>query len=431
MTTPPEAFADNSSMFLPALMVAGAMVTQQERVESAAQLGARLKVFYDCSNFGCYDDYIREEIDFVEHVRDRSDADVHVLVTTATTGARGREYTLAFIGLGAFSATSRTLTVTTVANDPDDLVRRRLVTAVTLGLLTFLAPDRVPPELSVEAEVTAGRGASISEATDPWNRWIFSVNGSGSIDAEESQREREWGLSFGADRVTPAWKISFGSSINRTREEFDLDEEDEAFSVERHNQSINWLVVRALSEHWSAGLKGQVRSSTFDNTKLDAEMVPAVEWNFFPYSMYTRRQLRVQYSAGAVIRRYYETTLFGKLDEVRAGQEVTTTYEQREPWGTLEGSVVASNYFPGFSQNRVSVDGELDVRITRGLSVSFEASASRIRDQLSLPRRDATSEEVLLRLRQLSSGFETRVEFGIEYQFGSRFASIVNPRFGQ
>jgi hypothetical protein len=38
---------------------------------------------------------------------------------------------------------------------------------------------------------------------------------------------------------------------------------------------------------------------------------------------------------------------------------------------------------------------------------------------------------VLLRLRQLQSGFQTRVEIGIEYRFGSAFAAIVNPRFGQ
>jgi hypothetical protein len=77
------------------------------------------------------------------------------------------------------------------------------------------------------------------------------------------------------------------------------------------------------------------------------------------------------------------------------------------------------------------VDGEVNVRVARGLSISIEASASRIRDQLSLPRRNASAEEVLLRLRQLQSGFETRVEFGVEYRFGSAFAAIVNPRFGQ
>jgi hypothetical protein len=69
--------------------------------------------------------------------------------------------------------------------------------------------------------------------------------------------------------------------------------------------------------------------------------------------------------------------------------------------------------------------------VARGLSVNVEMSASRIRDQLSLPRRDASPEEVLLRVRQLASDFEARLEIGIEYRFGSPFAAIVNPRFGQ
>jgi hypothetical protein len=147
--------------------------------------------------------------------------------------------------------------------------------------------------------------------------------------------------------------------------------------------------------------------------------------------MYTRRQFRVLYSVGVERSTYFEETLFGKFEETLTGQEISATYEQREPWGTLQGRVLATNFFPGFDRHRLEVDGEVDIRITRGLSVNLEASASRIRNQLSLPRRDASPEEVLLRLRQLRSGFETRVEFGLEYRFGSRFAAIVNPRFGQ
>lgn len=402
---------------------------EQASQTASAGAGTRLKVFLDCPD-DCYTDYLREEIDFVDYVRDRSDADVHVLITIATTGARGREYTLSFIGLGPFAATTRILKTTTEASDSDDRIRRGLGTALTVGLLGYLAPEGIPPGLTVEAQLASGGAQAGSPDTDPWNRWIFSIDGNGSLEAEESTRQRNWGLNMGADRITPTWKISFGADFNQSREEFDLDE-DEPLAVERRNKAFRWLVVRGLSEHWSVGFRGQVGSSTFDNTELDVELAPAVEWNFFPYSMYTRRQLRVQYAAGGVLRRYYEETLFGKLRETRGGQELSTTYEQQEPWGTLEGRVEFSNYFPGFSTNRVSVDAEVDLRIRRGLSVSIEASASRIRDQLSLPRRDATPEEVLLRLRQLSSGFETRVEFGIEYQFGSRFASIVNPRFGQ
>ena len=80
--------------------------------------------------------------------------------------------------------------------------------------------------------------------------------------------------------------------------------------------------------------------------------------------------------------------------------------------------------------NAGRIDGELSLRIVRGLSVDFEANASRIRDQLSLPRRSATPEEVLLRRRELQSGYEVSVSFGVTYSFGSLFNDVVNPRFG-
>jgi hypothetical protein len=76
-------------------------------------------------------------------------------------------------------------------------------------------------------------------------------------------------------------------------------------------------------------------------------------------------------------------------------------------------------------------EGELSFRLARGFSIEFEATASRIRDRLSLPRRGATPEEVLLRVRQLQSGHEIRLSFGGSYSFGSIFNNIVNPRFGR
>ena len=411
-----------------ALLLATVLAVEQN-TQPAGSPAARLKVFLDCATFDCYDDYLREEIEFVDYVRDRKDADVHVLVTGAETGARGREYTLGFIGLGRFDATNRTLTVTTQSSDSEDRVRRALGSALTVGLLQYVAGAALPAELEVTAELSGG-APSAAPADDPWNRWIFSLNGNFELDAEESQREREWGFSLSADRITPEWKLTFGGNFTQSREEFDLDE-DEPFAVERSNRDFNWLMVKGLGEHWSVGAEGEVRSSTFDNTKLEVVAMPAIEWNFFPYSMYTRRQLRVNYGLGGTDRQYYEETLYGKLEETRALQDLSVTYEQREQWGTLEGTSEWRNYFPGWSTYRLSVQGEADIRIARGLSLSISAETSRIRDQLSLPKREATPEEVLLRLRELQSGFQTRVEFSIEYQFGSAFAAIVNPRFGQ
>ena len=102
----------------------------------------------------------------------------------------------------------------------------------------------------------------------------------------------------------------------------------------------------------------------------------------------------------------------------------------RQPWGSLEAGVEWSQYLHDRSKYRVEFDGEISLQIVRGLSLDLEGFASRNRDQLSLPRRGATPEEVLLQLRELQSGYEVRVSFGVSYSFGSLFNNVVNPRFG-
>jgi hypothetical protein len=388
---------------------------------------AQLKVFLDCEN--CFADFLRTEIAFVDYVRDRTEAEVHVLITRAETGAGGAEYTIACIGAGRFQNVTETLKTVTTSSDTDDIVRRQLATAVRVGLLRFVTRDVVPPQLGVAVELgSEGRRPAITG--DRWRNWVFSLRGSASLDGEESSRERQIGASISADRITPDWKITLGGELDHEKEEFDLDEENPV-KVERRERDFNWLVVKALGEHWSAGAQGEIESSSFDNTKLSYSLAPAVEYNVFPYSMYTRRQLRALYSVGVTRARYYEETLFRKLEEVLPGHEVSLTFDQRERWGSLQARVEWSQYLHDLSKSRLEADGEVSLRLARGLSVASEISASRIRDQLSLPARGATPEEVLLRLRRLQSGYEYRLSLSLTYTFGSIFSSIVNPRFGQ
>jgi hypothetical protein len=396
----------------------------------AGQNGPRMRVFVDCQTRTCYEDFLRDEITFVEYVRDQNDADVHVLITRATTGSGGGEYTLSFIGLGPFAARDQTLVATTERSDTEDQRRNRLATTLTVGLLGYLAARGLPEGLDIEVEPGKMEVRSVTLGADPWHHWIFSVRGTARLDAEESSRELRLRLSVSADHITPEWKITVGGDLEHRREEFDLDE-DEPFLSVRRERDLDWLVVRGLGDHWSAGARGQITSSTFGNVAFGASASPAIEWNLFPYSAYTRRQLRTQYAVGPTYARYHEETLFGETEETRWRQQASVTYEQREPWGSLESRLEWSNYFPGLSQHRLELDSGVSVRVTRGLSLSFDAAASRIRDQIALPRRDATPEEVLLRVRQLQSGYDLRFEFGVTYQFGSVFTSIVNPRFGR
>ena len=75
----------------------------------------RLRVYLQCS--ACDFNYVRTELTWVDYVRDRQDADVHVLVTTQGTGAGGRQYNMEFIGRGRYESKIDTLVYRSTRDD--------------------------------------------------------------------------------------------------------------------------------------------------------------------------------------------------------------------------------------------------------------------------------------------------------------------------
>jgi hypothetical protein len=366
----------------------------------------------------------------VDFVRQQQDADVQILSTSRTTGAGGVETVLRFIGAGRFSAIDHELRAVTPPGEPEDVRRRDVLRAVLVGLLGVSARDGLPEDLRVNVDAPAVQAAPM--VRDPWNYWVFQLGGQASLQSEESNREEAWEVEVTADRVTDEWRISFGGQIDTQTETFNLDEEDEEpFKVVRRERRADWFLAKALGSHWSLGLDGDAESSTFGNVKFRIEMLPAIEFNVFPYEQYASRQLRFEYGLGVQHARYNEVTLFGRLRETRPRHELSVTLDQREPWGTLQSSVEWSQYLHDLRRSRLEFEGEVNLRIIRGLALEIEGQASRIRDQLSLPRRGATPEEVLLRVRELQSGHDVRLSVGVTYSFGSIFNNIVNPRFGR
>jgi hypothetical protein len=408
-------------LFLAAASAEAAQQPSQDR---------RLRVFLDCSD--CFEDYLRTEVTFVDYVRDREEADLHVLITRASTGSGGAEYTAEFLGSGTLAGLQRKLRAVTTTGDSEDTIRRQLANTLRLGLLNVLAEHGFPQRLNLDVEVEREPDPRAAGGRDPWDSWVFSIRGSASIDGEESSKQMQIGSELGADRITPDWKITFGAEMDFERERFNLNEDDEEpLEVERRERDFSWLIVNGLGEHWSIGARGNLESSTFENTSFAISAAPAVEFNIFPYSAYTRRQLRLLYALGPRTVNYYEETLYGQTEETLMQHEISATFDQRERWGTLEARLEWSQYLHDLDLSRLEAQGEVSWRVARGLSITAEMNASRIRDQLSLPRRGATQEEILLELRELQSGYEYAFEFGLTYTFGSIFSAVVNPRFGQ
>lgn len=398
-----------------------------------------LRVFVDCQTTGCDFDYFRTALPWVDWMRERQDADVHVLVTSQTTGGSGSAYTLTFLGRGRLAGRGDTLSYVAPSGATPDETRRGLAQRMGVGLVPFATRTALMDRLKVTAE--GARPDSGAAVRDPWNYWVFSMNANQNLDGESSYKSLNvWG-GFTATRVTPAWKLRFALSENYQQSDYELSEGNTR-TVTR-SYSFNTLSVRSVSRHWSGGLLGRLGSSTYGNTSLSMRAAPAVEYDMFPYDESTRRQLTVLYSVGADYFDYIEPTIYRKTRDRLLDQALNVSLQLRQPWGSIATSVGANHYLtwsagaaapaelraedgPKYSLDFTS---GVDVRLVKGLSLSFFGNYMRIRNQIGLRAAGASDEDILLRLRQLRTDYSFYTMVGLRYTFGSIHNNIVNPRF--
>ena len=389
-----------------------------------------LRVFLDCNRSGCDFDYLRTEIPYVDYVRDRSDASLHVLVTTQPTGSGGSEYTFNFIGLRDFAGVSDTLSFVSQQSATSDERRKGIAQTLKLGLVRYLARLPSSERLQISYAPPSSKEAAVIDkpTADPWNYWVFRTRANGNFNGESSQRFMNLSGSVSANRVTKDWKVNNAVNLNYSESKFTFNEGAEFKSYSR-SYGFSELVVKSLTDHWSVGQRASITSSTFLNTKRSMRFAPAVEYNFFPYSQSTRKQFTLQYSAGINSFRYRDTTIFEKISEVRPNQTLTASISTTQPWGSMSGSIEGANYLDDFSKRRLVLFNSINARLFKGFSFNLYGSLSLLRDQLYLARGGATDEEILLQRRQLSTSYSYFAGVGLSYTFGSIFNNVVNPRF--
>jgi len=380
------------------------------------------RVFIDCRR--CDINYIKTEITFVNYVRDRKEADVHVLITTQRTGSGGTEHTIAFIGLRDYADIQNTLTYTSNQTDTADDVRRGLVRVLKMGLVQYAAKTPIADRISVSFKDKV----KPTSVKDKWNFWVFSISLNGSLDKETSESNTSIRGNFSVNRVTPDLKIRMGVNGYFREDKYETDEG--MYTSSSESESFTGLIAKSINDHWSVGAWLSLSSSTYSNIKFSISPSPAIEYNLFPYSESTRRQLRFLYKIGYIYSRYREVTVYEKTSENLFAESLSVTLELKEPWGTATASLQGSHYFHDFSKNKIEISGELSVRLFKGFSLNIESSYERIHDQLSLPLGGATWEEILLRRKELAKDYEFEISMGFSFTFGSIYSNVVNPRFG-
>jgi len=380
-------------------------------------------VYIDCEN--CDLDFIKNEIPFVNHAIDRAVADVHILITTRETAGAGIEHTLTFIGQHRYKGKNDTLYFVSETQDSKDRIRNALVQKMKLGLMRYVAKTAIADDI----EISSIEKTRPTVAVDRWNNWVFSISVHTYLRGEQLSSYISTYATVSGSRITDEWKLETSAYYDYDKNYFEIDDTTTISSVTK-GYGAGTFIVKSITGHWSTAAGFDIYSSTYRNKDIGFFIYPALEYNIFPYSQSTRRELRISYKIGYVYNDYVEETIYDKTEEKLFHESISATLDTKQPWGSISTTLAGYHYFHDFTKNRVTLFGDLSLHLIKGFSLNLYGHASWIHDRISLPKRDLTPEEIILKIKQQATQYDYYMSIGLTYTFGSLYSNIVNPRFG-
>jgi len=380
--------------------------------------------------------YIREEMPYVNYVRDVTEAQVYVLVTRQISGGGGGVYTLFYSGQENFSGMKDTLNYSAGADQPTAVTREGLTKTLSAGLIRYVAKTPVLNQVQISYQGT--RQMAPQQVEDNWNYWVFELRTTPRISFEKSVETITWTNGIEANQITPEWKIenSFDHSFTSTTYIRDIKDSvgtvigETRDEIIRKSWGLDQLTVKSINNHWSLGIRSNVSASTTNNYDLHVNIAPAIEYDLFPYSESNQRQLRILYGVGFSYNDYIDTTVYLKTHERLFEQTLDIAFQVQQSWGSANVSLGYSNYLHDFEKYQIELDGFLRIRLFKGLSLNVNGSVASIHNQLNIPKGEVSEQQLYLRLRTLETNYRLEGSVGIVYTFGSIYSNVVNPRFG-
>ena len=383
-----------------------------------------LNLYIDCD--WCDIEHFKTQITIVNYVRDRKNADVHLIITEMNTGSGGTEYNMQFIGKGKYQNLTDTIKFALPPNSTDEEERDAQIEKIKIGLTPFILKTPYADKLSISynSENTDEEQEAVE---DKWKSWVAEISTSGYANGEDTYLNYNSWSNVSITKVTPEIKIELHYNNNYNESVYRF-ETDTIVSISRSNQG-NALITWSVGEHWAVGAFANVYSSTYSNIELSGAVLPAIEYNVFKYNDATTKQLRFMYQIGYKYNHYVDTTIFNKTEEGYLKHYLNINFKTVKEWGSIEGSIYGTALLNDFEKNRIGAYVGGSVRLFKGLSFNMYGGYSQKRDQISLPKEQSSTEDVLLRKKEMASDYNFWVNFGLSYTFGSIYNNVVNVRF--
>lgn len=382
------------------------------------------KLFLDCST--CDQQYYRQEINYINFVRDRRLANVYVLVRTINTGSGGIEFTLEFIGQNEFKELNDTLQYVAPANQANAITREALRDKIKIGVLPYVIKTPLCEKLiySIESEQ---KDMDVNQVKDKWNFWTFNISSNSWGNGNAYNTNLGTNVNLSANRVTEQLRTETGLFGFGNYQRFVVNNEIVT------GLQLNWggyhFTAKSIGKHWAAGHSATYFSSTVQNLRHSTSYYGTVEYNIFPYSEATRRQLRINYRLGGRYQDYYNKTIYNKNYSWFTLHSLVVSYNQVEKWGNIGLAMGGFHYLNYLKNYNLSINPSINWNPAKGLSIGLFGGFTLVNDQFFLSAEEISDSEVLLNQRALATNFNFWGGFNINYSFGSIYNSVVNVRF--
>jgi len=381
------------------------------------------KIYIDCDD--CDLDYVRTNVSFVNYVTDVKEAQIYLLISYLNTGSGGRRYTFEFSGLKRFKGLDEKIELITSQSDTDDEIRKEVVKTLKIGLIRYIKNSDLAKYINISFE----KKLDPTKTVDRWKSWVFNIDMSGWFDGGESNSGKRLMYAVSADRITPKSRIMLKMFSSVYSSYFKIKKGEEIRSVKK-GKVVKGVYVKSINDHLSVGGNFRVLSSTYRNKDMEFSLSPAIEYNIYPYSEATKKQLRIKYSLGYRKIKYIEKTIYDKKTEDLYYQEISAALKLKQKWGSISTSLTGFTYFHDLKKYSIRLHSSISWRIIKGLSFRLRGGYSIIHNQLYLPKGELTKEEILLNVSAMSTSYEYWFSAGINFRFGSIYNNVVNPRFG-
>ncbi len=383
-----------------------------------------IKIFLDCNT--CNADYYKQELRYVEFVRDRNYADVHILITSQNNASNGKHYILEFIGNGNYKDINQKLEFDTTSETTTEAKRILMLKYLKLGLMPYWIKNGLSDKINITLKKEETKKDK-TEEVDPWNKWTFKISLRGYFNGQESNSSQYINGNFRINKITEKNKFNLSLGLSNDKSKYTYDNEE--IISEKKSSYIYGSDVISLNNHWSAGLFVDAGNSLYENKAFYYAIKPGIEYDFFDYKDSQKKSLFITYKIGNVFNRYYDLTVFDKTKESLWQHNLELGGGLVTKWGNVSSSIEYRSYLHDSALNGIRANISTNIRLFKGFSLNLWGGYGLSHDQINIRAQGVSLEELLLQQKQIKSGYRYYGSIGISYTFGSIYNTIVNPRF--